>query len=183
MLIRSMTAEDMEQVVHLEQAIFPDAWSKQAIADVTRENGGIALVAEESPIGAPFAGTPCEVSTAPNESSRICGYFLGRVVLDEGEVYRIAVSPEYRKAGIGKAVLSAFEQKASEMGARYLYLEVREGNQPAIRLYERSGWFLTGRRKRYYRDPVEDALLYSKEMIFQELPGEGGKEGREEQNA
>ena len=93
----------------------------------------------------------------------ICGYFLGRVAADEAEVYRIAVDPGCRRLGCGKALLSAFEEAASGKGAAALYLEVREGNEAAVRLYEAAGWHLAGRRKRYYRDPVEDALLYRKE--------------------
>ncbi|WP_454886781.1 GNAT family N-acetyltransferase [Sphingomonas oryzagri] len=81
---------------------------------------------------------------------RPAGFALARGVLDEAELLLLAVQPEHRRFGIGRALLDAVAAEARSHGATRLHLEMREGN-PASILYERAGFHEIGRRKRYYR--------------------------------
>ena len=79
----------------------------------------------------------------------------------EAELLRIAVAPEARGRGLGRALLEACQRELAEEGLAQLFLEVRPTNLAAIRLYERCGWEPCGRRPRYYSDG-EDALLFQR---------------------
>lgn len=80
--------------------------------------------------------------------------------LDELEILNLAVAPAMRRQGLGRRVLQMALQAAYKMGIRKSLLEVRESNVPAIGLYESVGFRLAGRRRAYYHDPDEDALIY-----------------------
>lgn len=79
----------------------------------------------------------------------------------EAELLRIAVSPEARGQGLGRALLEACQRDLAREGLAHLFLEVRPTNTPAIRLYESCGWKPCGHRPRYYSDG-EDAALYQR---------------------
>ena len=91
------------------------------------------------------------------------GVALGRLLLDgvenSCELEWIAVGAGMRRQGVGRALMEGVEAWSQEHGGRRLMLEVRAGNITAQRLYGRSGWVETGRRRGYYRDPVEAAVL------------------------
>ena len=91
------------------------------------------------------------------------GYAFGTVIIDEGELYRIAVSPENRGKGIGERLLHEFVEECHERGTVKLFLEVRSKNVPARRLYEKTGFKEISVRKGYYGD--DDAVIYSLEKI------------------
>ena len=78
---------------------------------------------------------------------------------DEGEIHRIAVIPSERRKGLARLLLKAFRAWMLEQGASRILLEVRAGNQAALRLYSELGYTLLTRRRDYYLDPVEDALV------------------------
>ena len=80
-------------------------------------------------------------------------------VLDEGYIGNIAVLPEKRRQGLGRALTEAMAADARAKGLAFLTLEVRESNAPARRLYESCGYQVVGRRRGYYEKPREDALL------------------------
>lgn len=82
----------------------------------------------------------------------IAGFALGRAVVDEAELLLIGVSPEYRRQGIGKALLDNAMDCARARGACKLHLEVRQGND-AVGFYNRAGFQQVGRRHDYYRAP------------------------------
>ena len=86
----------------------------------------------------------------------LAGCVLAGTVLDEGEILRICVREEHRQKGLGHALLRALF--AACPGIRTWFLEVREGNRAAVRLYEAEGFTPTGVRKNYYRNPSENAL-------------------------
>jgi ribosomal-protein-alanine N-acetyltransferase len=90
------------------------------------------------------------------------GFARWRVVeaAQEAELLRIAVDPDQRRGGRGRALLRHCQARLASMGVVSLHLEVRVSNQSARALYESEGWVLQGRRKAYYRDG-EDAALYS----------------------
>lgn len=82
----------------------------------------------------------------------------------EMEVLNLAVAPELRRRGIGYRLLALALRAAAKMGMQRAVLEVRVGNAPARRLYERHGFTVAGRRPRYYADTDEDALVYARSL-------------------
>jgi ribosomal-protein-alanine N-acetyltransferase len=100
---------------------------------------------------------------AENEGVSL-GFVVGREIAGEWELENIAVVPEYKRQGIGHALLQRLLAVASATGGERLLLEVRDSNHAARKLYESQGFVISGRRKGYYRDPVEDALLYEKKF-------------------
>jgi ribosomal-protein-alanine N-acetyltransferase len=85
------------------------------------------------------------------------GFVLARVAADEAEILTLAVMPEARRAGLGRALVGAAVEAAAARGAVAMLLEVAEGNAAARGLYAGLGFVLVGRRRRYYGD--EDALI------------------------
>jgi ribosomal-protein-alanine acetyltransferase len=81
------------------------------------------------------------------------------VVLDEGSITNIAVRPDLRRLGLGRAVVTALLDRAREAGVVNVYLEVRVSNEPAIALYRSLGFATVGTRKNFYKLPTEDAYI------------------------
>ena len=94
----------------------------------------------------------------------VVGFLIGWVVADEFEILNMAVGRSYRKRGIGSELVRHSLRQARKSGANRVHLEVRASNQPAIVVYKRHGFVTTGRRARYYQDPIEDALLFTMEL-------------------
>lgn len=139
-LVHSADIKDVEALASLEAACFPDAWSAEAIASHMTSPGSLTVIAEEIGGGA-------------------IGYVFGRWAADEGELYRVAVLPEHRLVGVGWNLVDSFLFKLKIEGVRSCYLEVRESNLGARILYENHGFTICGKRKNYYKNPTEDALL------------------------
>jgi len=96
------------------------------------------------------------------------GFTLARQVLDEAEILSIAVLPDERNHGIGRAMLVELEKKLTKLGVRQLFLEVSESNRVALALYGRAGFRETGRRHGYYEiadGRRQDALVLSKKLV------------------
>jgi ribosomal-protein-alanine N-acetyltransferase len=89
----------------------------------------------------------------------LLGFSVMWFAADEGELGDIAVVPERRGEGIGNRLLLESVSVAASRGARSLYLEVRESNHGARRLYEKAGFSVVGVRKQYYNEPAEDAIV------------------------
>ena len=134
-----MTLQDVEQVAEIERSVFSTPWSAQAFIDTLSMDGVIFLVAREE--------------------KRILGYCGIYLAADEGEITNVAVHPEHRRNGIARALMEKLLTNAGDRGAAHIILEVRQSNEAAIRLYESTGFESCGVRKRFYRQPVEDALL------------------------
>ena len=90
---------------------------------------------------------------------RVVGYAGLWVVVDEGHITTVAVDPAFRRAGIGKRLTVEVLNKGKDQGIVCATLEVRASNEPAIRLYEDLGFFQAARRKGYYPDNREDAIV------------------------
>jgi [ribosomal protein S18]-alanine N-acetyltransferase len=88
------------------------------------------------------------------------GFLIAQGVLDEWEIENIAISGPARRRGLGTRLLGEFLDQARARGARAVFLEVRESNRAACALYEKWSFEESGRRPRYYSDPIEDAILY-----------------------
>ena len=87
------------------------------------------------------------------------GYIIAEHVLDQAEIHRIAIVPFIRKMGIGTLLFQEFERRYQELGVETIYLEVRESNEAAYQFYLKNGFEEYGRRAKYYKDPIEDAVL------------------------
>lgn len=90
---------------------------------------------------------------------KIVGYAVALEAADEGEILNLAVAEMGRRRGLGRALVEAIVAALTERGVRQVYLEVRESNAPARALYASFGFKEVGRRKAYYRRPVEDAMV------------------------
>jgi [ribosomal protein S18]-alanine N-acetyltransferase len=89
----------------------------------------------------------------------IAGYVVALDAADEGEILNLAVSESGRRRGLGRALVQQIIEVLSGRGVTKVYLEVRESNAPARALYTAFGFREVGRRKQYYRRPVEDAIV------------------------
>ena len=98
------------------------------------------------------------------EDARVLGFIVGRAVHEDWEIENIAVAGAARRGGLGTRLLEEFIGLARGRGAQSIFLEVRESNLAARRLYEKHAFVETGRRKRYYREPEEDAIVYRVEF-------------------
>lgn len=139
-----MTEELIPQIAALERECFSHPWSE----DMLREE----LWNERAVIVAAVA-----------DDGTVAGYAGLQTVLDEGYIGNVAVSPAYRRQGVGSELIAAFVRFGAAKLA-FLTLEVRASNTPAVRLYEKHGFRQAGRRKNYYDDPKEDAILMTLEF-------------------
>lgn len=89
----------------------------------------------------------------------VAGYVIARAIVDEGEILNLAVAPPHQRRGVGRLLARRALDELSARGARAVYLEVRESNTAARRLYESLGFEAVARRPNYYRQPVEAALV------------------------
>lgn len=93
-------------------------------------------------------------------AAKVQGFIIARAAGQEWEIENIAVAGSARRHGLGTRLLGEFLDLARAKGAESVFLEVRESNRAARALYEKWSFTEGGRRKRYYRDPEEDAILY-----------------------
>ena len=140
--VREMQSEDIPAVAALEAECFSEPWSEQAFLDALKQPEALMMTA----LG------------MGNNPMGYCGIYLSA---DEGEITNVAVRPEHRKQGIADAILTEVLSEAWKRGARTIYLEVRESNLPAQKLYEKHGFVSCGIRKNFYRKPTEHAIVMS----------------------
>jgi ribosomal-protein-alanine acetyltransferase len=103
---------------------------------------------------------PSRVILIVEEEADVLGFIVGRALGEEWEIENIAVAGSARRRGLGTRLLGEFLDLARERGADTVFLEVRESNLAARRLYEKLAFVESGRRKLYYREPEEDAIVY-----------------------
>jgi [ribosomal protein S18]-alanine N-acetyltransferase len=90
----------------------------------------------------------------------VIGFLVAHDIAGEWELENIVVAPAHHGLGIGKRLLQALIREAEIRNGKFIFLEVRESNAAAKRLYERCGFQQYGRRSGYYSYPSEDAVLY-----------------------
>ena len=93
------------------------------------------------------------------QDGEVQGYVGCQTVLDEGYITNVAVSPDFRRQGIARALIAELTAKAGENKLAFVTLEVRESNAPAIALYTGAGFAPVGKRKNFYSNPTENAVL------------------------
>jgi ribosomal-protein-alanine N-acetyltransferase len=143
--IDRMTEHDLLEVCEIEGLTELSAWGWDAYhkeLEVAPET--IMLVAR---IGPPVDGVT------------IAGFIVARLIADELHINNVAVRPEFQRIHLGLQLLQLTIWQARQRGATLANLEVRAGNEAAQGLYRRCGFEVVGRRKKYYRNPTEDALL------------------------
>lgn len=144
-----MSRDNVGQIADIEQECFSHPWSRRMLEE------------ELDNLSASFIAAQAEDGT-------ILGYAGLTVVLDEGYINNIAVREEYRKQGIASALLDVFVRFAQAHQLAFLTLEVRASNAPAIALYRKHGFQEAGRRKNYYQQPREDAIIMTREFEHHE---------------
>ena len=106
------------------------------------------------------ADAPLRLCLVIESNESLSGFLVARSVALEWELENIVVADRVRRSGLGSQLLAALLDHARSSAATSIFLEVRESNLPARRLYEKFGFYPSGRRPGYYHDPVEDAVLY-----------------------
>lgn len=140
--LRCMSAADLDAVVMLENMIFPSPWSRISFAAELEKSYSVTIVAETA--------------------GRVVGYGIAWLIADEIHIANVAVAPDQRGLGIGRAIVQQLLSDGKDQGGAFL--EVRINNEPAITLYKKLGFREIGIRKQYYQQENEDALLMRKDF-------------------
>lgn len=144
MKLRSWTEEDVLAIEEMERRCFPsDAWTRGMLADCLHAPAYWTVLAEEE--------------------GQVRGYACLLTLFETAEVLNIAVDPLDRGRGIASKLMQSMHEKAKELGAERVLLEVRASNMPAIALYKKFGYEKISLRKRYYSDG-EDAEIMQKSL-------------------
>jgi ribosomal-protein-alanine N-acetyltransferase len=142
--IRSAVLADASALVAIERRSFGDPWSEGSFREALTSAWTFVLVAQTR--------------------RGVAGYLIGREAAGTGEVLNLAVAPEFRRRGIGEALLQAGLAAFRRNQVDEVFLEVRESNVSARALYARHGFRPVGQRSAYYRNPREDALVLRLEL-------------------
>lgn len=146
MEIVRMKQEHTAAAAELERLCFAKPWSEDALCEECDNPNAVFLVAVSG--------------------GDVLGYCGMHVVLDECYMDNVAVSPNHRREGVGRALVTALCEKARQRHAAFLTLEVRPSNSAAVRLYQSLGFVEVGRRTAFYSAPTEDALLLTKTFEY-----------------
>ena len=138
--IRRMTLEDIPVVVELDKLSFTLPWPERSYRFEIMEN-------------------PASRCWVIEDGKKIVGMIVAWMLVDEAHVATIATHPEHRRQGIARKLLTYALRYMSKEGAVTSFLEVRETNHAAQEMYRQFGYEAVGRRKRYYKDTDEDAIL------------------------
>lgn len=136
-----MTVDHIPSIARIEEECFSTPWSEKALAEELNVPTAVFLTAL-------FSGT-------------VAGYMGLQAAGDVGYVCNVAVSPAFRRRGIASALMAAQIDRARALSLNELTLEVRTSNAAARALYEKLGFVRLGTRPHFYRNPAEDAEIYS----------------------
>lgn len=143
-VVRHALPPDLVAIEVIERASFGDPWSLQSFRESLRR-------------------TFVRINVAEDEDG-VAGYSVLWMAGEECELANLAVAPSRRGRGIGALLLDAILQEAQAEGAMVMFLEVRDSNASARRLYASRGFHEVGRRPGYYKNPVEDALVLRRDL-------------------
>ncbi len=138
-IIEDMKLGDLPDVIGIEKAVFTTPWSEISFFNELKNPRSFLRVAKKR--------------------GRVVGYICAGWILDEGHVLDVAVHPQYQRLGIAAALISMAMERLKEEGCRFVFLEVRESNEAAKKIYAKFGFELLGTRKNYYLSPEEDAVI------------------------
>jgi [ribosomal protein S18]-alanine N-acetyltransferase len=147
--ISQMLEADLRAVVELEESTGLSRWGFDAYRiELFNNPMSIMLVARSmAPIGS---------------DRRVLGFVASRVTIDELHINNIAAHPDFRRLRIGASLMGSAIERSRSFGASRCVLEVRAGNAIAQALYVKLGFRVIGRRRDYYTNPIEDALVMQK---------------------
>jgi [ribosomal protein S18]-alanine N-acetyltransferase len=149
-IVEQMKESDLDEVVDIEDATGLNRWGYEAYRrELLKNRNSVMLVAR---------------NIASNPGRDVVGFFAGWIVEDELHVNNIASHPGFRRLGIGQSLLEAGIDDGRQRGVAYVLLEVRASNEAAQSLYRKMGFNFIGRRRDYYRVPVEDAFVMKLEI-------------------
>jgi ribosomal-protein-alanine N-acetyltransferase len=143
--VGQVRSEDIAAIADIERRSFSDPWSEQSFRDVLAHSRMFFVCARAGGDG--------------SAAHRVVGYVVAWFAAGQGEIANLAVDPDARGRGIGSALLDAALDEARHQRTDEVFLEVRSSNLRARQLYESRGFAEVGRRRRYYRQPVEDAVI------------------------
>jgi ribosomal-protein-alanine N-acetyltransferase len=143
--LRPATENDLAAIHAIERESFGDPWAIDGFRDLLDHQRA-------------------KIEVAVDATGTLLGYAVAWYVADESEIANIAVAPTARRRGVGKLLLDQILRAAAQFGAKTVFLEVRESNDEAKKLYEARGFSIAGRRTDYYRKPDEDALIMRREL-------------------
>lgn len=138
-----MTAAHVSSVAALEAVCFSDPWSENSVASELNN--------------------PLSLWVVAIKDETVVGYVGSQTVMGETDMMNVAVHPDHRRQGIARLLIEDLAEKLKGLDSHCLTLEVRVSNEPAIALYAELGFSEVGRRRNYYRNPKEDALILRKE--------------------
>ena len=140
LVIRKATAEDVAQIEQIEKLCFATPWSYESLNhDIENNPLAIYLVAEQA--------------------GEILGYVGTWMIYGESHITNVAVSPNHRRQHVGSLLIETLIQTMKNVGITSHTLEVRENNAAAQKLYAKYGFEAAGKRKGYYDDTGEDAII------------------------
>jgi ribosomal-protein-alanine N-acetyltransferase len=143
--VRQLTPADLDEIMAIEESSFTVPWSRNTFESLLARKDSDLLGARDA-------------------AGELIGYSVVWTIVDQAELGNVAVAPEGRGRGAGRALVVQALECARERGAKECFLEVRESNLVARTLYADLGFFMIGRRRRYYNSPVEDALVMRAEL-------------------
>ena len=147
--ISTVSMDDLEPILAIEKHSFQCPWGRISFEGELSSQNALSYVVK---------------SARTDGEEQIIAYAFLRRVLDELHILKIAVVPARRGEGIATWILNSCFTNGSQQGLKTVYLEVRPSNNPAVALYEKLGFRVTGRRPDYYADSREDALIMTKNL-------------------
>ena len=141
-MIRSAKLADADEISELEKTSFSMPWSKTLIEREIQNDNAVFLAAIE-------------------EEGLLLGYISGQQITDEFYISNIAVRADWRRRGVGSALMQQLIDTAWDRGCVFVTLEVRVSNHAARKMYESFGFIPLGERKDYYQNPQENAMIYT----------------------
>jgi ribosomal-protein-alanine N-acetyltransferase len=154
--VEPLEEADLDEVLEVERASFTNPWSRQMFVWEMQNTGVSHAFVLRTP------------------SWRVAAFCTLWLVLDEVHINNVAVRPECRGQGVGRALLEWVLGRGATLGAHQATLEVRRSNAAALKLYEGLGFTVRGTRKNYYTSPVEDALILWLDGLSARVPGLDG---------
>jgi ribosomal-protein-alanine N-acetyltransferase len=149
--LRPVTAREAELLTQIHRECFANYWNLDAFNDFFTVAGTYALLAEERESDSPVPA----------------GMAVYRISHEQADIITLAVLPAFRRQGIARMLLIGAMEDAARLGAKAMFLDVEDGNTPAIKLYETFGFRQVNRRKLYYRQKdgsFTDALVMTKKL-------------------
>jgi [ribosomal protein S18]-alanine N-acetyltransferase len=144
-VIKVITIEDLPQVLELDKICFGSLWSEQSyLSEINND---------------------CSDLLGLELNHSLIGLGCGWSILDEVHIILLGINPEYRRQGLGELLLKNLLNNAQNRGVVRATLEVRSSNLAAIALYEKTGFKIAGKRKGYYQDNNEDAVIMWSKLV------------------